>query len=452
LAPTQYAGAFLLMPPALDWLATARACFADDYGALQQGLLTSVFALVTGLERIWHLDEMEDVGFALLCGGRRCPSRHRVGGWRRHLPWYAVDAFCRRTCPWDLLRGEDVLLGFDEHTLPRWTRKFRIGKGYVTTRNKYMRCEKLFYGYDLTRRRYLLVRATPGDWGLQDLAVPLLERVLRQARPRSVHALFDAGAGKSDAGVRALWDLVERHDPDLDVTLRACRYPHRLRAWKQLPEGLFVSLEEPGVCKGAPPKEVRVAETRTTLKGEDPEQAVRTVVCREVVPGPKPDRWHPLYTTCLADLEDVVPIFRTRQGQEQAFRVGVYDEFLDAVPCGYDKESPDRLRPRFQRGPLQMIGWLVALVYNAVADFTEDLDGDFAGCHIRTLRRLFFNRPGQLYGTPEALIVYLDPFAGQEALVPVLDRYNAAGHRLPWLENRRIVLSLTPRRGARAGP
>src|SRR5204863_37943 len=83
----------------------------------------------------------------------------------------------------------------------------------------------------LTSRRYLLVRGTPGDWGLQDLAVPLLERVLREARPRSVHALFDAGAGKSDAGVRALWDLVERHDPDLDVTLRACRYPHRLRAW-----------------------------------------------------------------------------------------------------------------------------------------------------------------------------------------------------------------------------
>src|SRR5262249_37309509 len=46
---TQYAGAFLLMPAALEWLATARDCFADAYGCLRQGLLTSVFALVVGL-------------------------------------------------------------------------------------------------------------------------------------------------------------------------------------------------------------------------------------------------------------------------------------------------------------------------------------------------------------------------------------------------------------------
>jgi len=44
-AKTQYAGAFLLMPEALDWLATAQNCFADAYGSLRQGLLTSVFSL-----------------------------------------------------------------------------------------------------------------------------------------------------------------------------------------------------------------------------------------------------------------------------------------------------------------------------------------------------------------------------------------------------------------------
>ena len=63
-ARTQYAGAFLLMGEALDWLAIARQCLNDDYGQLQRGLLTSVFALVVGLERVWHLDQMEDLGFA----------------------------------------------------------------------------------------------------------------------------------------------------------------------------------------------------------------------------------------------------------------------------------------------------------------------------------------------------------------------------------------------------
>ena len=125
------------MPPALDWLATAQDCFADDYGSLRRGLLTSVFAPVIGLKRLFHLDQMEDRGFAVLTGGRTCPTRQAVGGWRRHLRWYEVDAFCRRTSPWELIRGDDALLSFDEHTLPRWTRKYAIRKGYVTTRNDY---------------------------------------------------------------------------------------------------------------------------------------------------------------------------------------------------------------------------------------------------------------------------------------------------------------------------
>jgi len=90
----------------------------------------------------------------------------------------------------------------------------------------------------------------------------------------------------------------------------------------------------------------------------------------------------------------VLTMFRGRQHQEQAFRVGVHDLGLDAVPCGYDKESPDRNRPRFQRGPLQMLGWLVALVYNAVADVAEALGAGYVGAHVKTLRRQFFNRPG----------------------------------------------------------
>lgn len=439
------------MPTALNWLATAQQCFTDNYGTLRQGLLTSLFSLVVGLERVFHLDDMADLGFARLCGGRRCPSRHAVGGWRRHLPWYEVDGFCRRTCPWHLLRNDDALVSFDEHTIPRWTRKFHIGKGYVTTRNKYMRCEKLFTGFDLIHNRFVTVRATPGNWNLQDLAVPLVQQVLTRGRPRSLHALFDAGAGKSDAGVRALWDLAEDH-PQVDITLRACRYPHRMRAWKQLPSGLFVSLEEPGVCVGAPPKEIRLAETETVLKDESPEQAVRTIVCREVRPGPKKDRWHPLYTTSTDELEAALPIFRMRQDHEQGHRVEVHDLGVDAVPCGYDKESPDRQRPRFHRGPLQMLGWLVALVYNAVADLAEGLGQDHAGKHVRTLRRQFFNRPGQLYETPEALIVYLDHFAGQEELLPLIDALNAGNYRLPWLDNRRLVMSLTPTGQARASP
>src|SRR5215208_2312633 len=275
---TQYAGAFLLMGQALDWLSIAQGCFADEFGTLRRGLLTSVFAPVIGLERIYHLDEMEDVGFAVLTGGRRCPSRYSVGGWRRHLPWYEVDAFCRKSSPWHLITGEAALVSYDEHTIPRWTRKFYVGKGYVTTRNKFMRCEKLFYAYDVLSDRYLAVRAAPGDTGLIDLAVPLTRQTLQRGQPDYLHALFDAGAGKSDAGVRALWDLADECHPRLDVTMRACRYPHRSALWKALPRDQFTVYTEPGPYVGAPEKEIRLAETTTVLKGESAEQAVRTII------------------------------------------------------------------------------------------------------------------------------------------------------------------------------
>jgi hypothetical protein len=432
------------MGEALDWLDIARDCMSDPFGTLTRGLLTSIFAPITDLERIWHLDQREDLGFALLTGGLRCPSRHTVGGWRRHLPWYEVDAFCRRTSPWYLLEGEDALVSYDEHTIPRWTHKFRIGKGYVTTRNKHMRCEKLFYTYDVVRDRYLAVRATPGDTGLMEMALPLTRQTLQYGQPNHLHALFDAGAGKSDAGVRALLNLAQEHPQRLDVTLRACRYPHRMKLWKALPAEQFASHLEPGRYVGAAEKEIRLAETLTVLKGERAEQAVRTVICREVAPGPKKDRWHPLYTTHTAIPMEVLTDFRTRQHHEQAYRVGVYDEMLDGVPCGYDKESPDPNRPRWQRGGMQMIGWLVALVYNAVANLAVELAGDYNGSHIRTIRRNFFERPGTLYQTPKALIVSLDPFRGQEALIPVIDEFNEQAHRLPWLDDRQVVVCLTP--------
>lgn len=255
-----------MLPAALDWLQVAESCFEDAYGSLRRGLLTSVFAPVVGLERIFHLEQMDDRGFALLSGGLSRPTRQLVGAWRRHLHWYEVDAFCRRTCPWDLVVGDEAAVSFDEHTIPRWTHKFSIRKGYVTTRNKYMRCEKLFYGYHLELDRYLCVRGTPGHIELRDLAAPLTQRVLTCGQPRLLHAFFDAGAGKADADVRALLDLAAK-TPNLTVTLRACRYPHRVRQWKQLPSGLFTCYEEPGPYVGAPPKEIRLAETRTILKG-----------------------------------------------------------------------------------------------------------------------------------------------------------------------------------------
>lgn len=440
----------------LSWWDIAQQCFSDDYGSLQDGFLASVFMLILGVERVFHLDEMDDPGFALLTGNqRRCPSRHVVGAWRKHLVWNEVDRFCHRTSPWDLLHDQESLLSFDEHSIPRWTKKFSIPKGYITTRNKYMRCEKLYCGYDLRHRRFVTIKATPGKVELRDVSSLLTRRMLRFGQPASLHAVFDAGAGKSDADVRALLTLAET-TPNLDVTLRACRYPHRVKIWKQLPPDAFTSYEEPGDCQGASPKEVRLAETSTVLKGESEAEAVRTIICRQIIGGPKKDRWHPLYTSIDAKRalpRDLLEEFRQRQHHEQGYRVEVHDAFLNAARCGYDKDSPDRKRPGFRRGPLQMIGWLVALLYNACGDFTAELGSHWEGTFLRTLRRKFFNRPGKLYCTPTSVIVYFDrQFRQQDDLLPMIDRINAEHHRIPWMDNRLLVLSVSPDDRPRAGP
>ena len=135
-------------------------------------------------------------------------------------------------------------MSFDEHAVPRWTKKFVIPKGYVTTRNKFMRCEKLYMGYEVNLRRFVTIKATPGNVDLRDVAGLLTRRVLRYGEPASLHALFDAGAGKSDANVRALMDLAAATE-NLDVTLRACRYPSRVEQWKSLPAEAFVGDNNP---------------------------------------------------------------------------------------------------------------------------------------------------------------------------------------------------------------
>ena len=97
------------------------------------------------------------------------------------------------------------------------------------------------------------------------------------------------------------------------------------------------------------------------------------------------------------------------------------------------------------------MGWLAALVYNACADLAEQFTPSHASKFVSTLRRTFFNQPGDIYSTPNTLIVYLDAFSKQEALTDYIDKFNASEHRVPWYGNRKLVLSLSPR-DTRAGP
>jgi hypothetical protein len=418
--------------------------------AATRGLLHSLVLPLVGLQRIFHLETAADPGLGRLTGGRRAWSRHHYGAWLRALPAAGVARFLRQSAPRPRRgpgRGGVVRVSLDEHVVPRWTRKFRIPKGYHTTRNKHMKVERLFAGFDVRGRQFLRCWSTRGNVELHQVARQLAQRLRRASRGARLRLLLDAGAAKADATIATLL----RRTPGVTVLLRAPRQPARLRRWQALPARAFRTYWEPGPFTGAPRKRLRVAETRTPLKGDGtPQRGVRTLVAVEgPTAGRRKDRWHILYvnderTPAYALIRE----FRQRQHHEQGYRIGVHDLALDAVPSGYDKRSQPS-RPRFRPAALTWAAWTKLLAANLTEQLGAQLGGSWRHAHPRTLRRTFLNRPGTLRETREALVVELDGFPEQEDFRPLVEAVNAAQVQLPGPGGRTRHLFLALAEGQR---
>jgi len=409
--------------------ATACAAAGRRYAALR-GLLHSLLLPLLGIPRIFHLETADDPGLGRLTGGRRAWGRQRYGAWLRALPERAVARFLRRSAPAPQRgpgRGGVVRASLDEHAVPRWTRKFRCPKGYHTTRNKHMKLEKLFAWFDTRGRQFLRLWATPGNVELYQVARQALQRLRRAWGGAHLRVYLDAGASRDDRAVAQLL----RATPGVTVLVRAPRRPSLLRRWRGLPAAAFRTIREPGPYAGAPPKVLRVAETRTPLAGDGPRQrGVRTLVAVEGG-GRTKERWHVLYTNDRRQPPyALIQEFRTRQHHEQGYRIGVHDLALDAVPNGYDKASAPH-RPAFRPAALTWAAWTRALTANLTEILAAQLGPPWTHAHPRTLRRTFLNRPGTLRETPRALIVEVDRFPQQGALRPLVQAVNAARVQLP---------------------
>ncbi len=411
------------------------AALAVARRAATRGLLHSLWLPLLGIPRIFHLETADDPGLGRLTGGRRAWSRQRVGAWLRALPERAVTQFGRRSAPAPRRgpgRGGVVHASLDEHAVPRWTRKFGCPKGYHTTRNKHMKLEKLFAWFDTRGRQFLHLWATPGHVELYQVARTAAQRLRRACGGARLRLCLDAGASKDDRAVAALL----RTTPGVTVLLRAPRRPRLMARWRALPAAAFRTVREPGPWTGAPAKILRIAETRTPLAGEGPRQrGVRTLVAVEAPCAPRggraKERWHILYTNdARCAPYRLIQEFRTRQHHEQAFRIGVHDLALDAVPNGYDKHGPPHA-PGFRPNALTWAAWTRALAANLIETLGARLGSPWPHAHPRTLRRTFLNRPGTLRETPQALVVELDRFPQEDTLRPLVNAINATRVQLP---------------------
>lgn len=396
-------------------------------------MLALFFRAVVGIERIFHFETLDDVGFALLSGGRQGMSRSRLGGLVRAVKTPAVKAFSRATERLGALRQQVVTLSLDEHAIARFTRKFRIPKGFHTIRNKKMRIEKLFFLYWPARRSFVQLLVTRGSAGLADVAVVMLRTLRARVRLAKLRLILDAGAASSHKGLCRLHRFHK-----VVFLIRAPRRPAYVQAWKQLPREVFTRLDEPGRYVGAKRKEIEIAETTTAIKGIA--RPVRTIVVRERAMRGK-DRWHALFVLHDATTPplDILHEYRTRQHHEQGYRIGGHDLGFDTAPSGYPKDGQPN-RPGFRQGSLTLCAWIDALAWEALRALGFSLPEKFHLAHPRTLRRWVLVREAELIVTPSHLLVVLTFDRRRAWLRPLVQQFNTAQVALPWFGDRRVAM------------
>ena len=433
---THFGGAFLLLPAALALSRIAERTLAKVLGSEEKArrlVLSLFFRAALGIERIFHFETLDDPGFAILSGVDKVLSRSELGGLVRAVKTEPVKELALSTEQLDALRGKTVTLSLDDHPIARFTRKFRIPKGFHTLRNKKMRVEKLYYLCWPEQRGFLTLVVTPGNTKLANVAVRVVQELHRRVDIGQLRLILDAGAATSNEDLGRL----DRFRSDVFI-IRAPRRKGYVQAWKRLPRESFTRYEDPGRYVGAKAKEAEFAETTTAIKGID--HPVRTIVFRERATRGK-DRWHTLFilhddvTLAL----DLLHEYRTRQHHEQGHRIGVHDLWLDTCPSGYPKcGRPDR--PGFRQGPLLLCAWILALVWAALRDLGKALPKRFHHAHPRTLRRWVLLRDAELILTPTHLVVVLESARRRAWLRPLLQKFNEAEVVLPWLDGRRVVV------------
>lgn len=428
------------MPEARRLYQAAQRCMGrlggDNAGRL---VLSLLFKAILGIQRIVHFESITDPGIALLTGGRtKVVSRSRLGALLRRVGLASVRRFMSQTAP-RMARAACHCISIDEHAIARFTRKFDIRKGFHTIRNKKMKVEKLTFAFDIATRRLCSLVVSAGHETLVSLAKRLIPSLRRRARGAPVRLVLDAGAAHNH---EALLELVEH--PNQVTLVRTPRRRSYRTAWQALPAQAWTALEEPGPYTGAAPKAIVVADTRTALavRSRSTPVSVRTIVIRETARRGT-DRWHAIWV--FGDEQtapyQLVREFRGRQHHEQTYRIMLHDLAGDAAPSGYNKRTRPH-KPGFQQNALTLYGWIAALAVNALLAFTTALPERFHHAHPRTLRRWFFHVPAELYLGHDTLIVSLHPTHLRPLWQHLIAHLNRRALRIPWLEQRRLVLSL----------
>ena len=457
---TQVGGAFILAILLVEtgWLKLAKLLpIASGYAVTAtQWLLTAIFSVIFGIQRAFHLDEMCDIGFALVTGRPRPLSHSTFQHIQRAIPERAAQQFYERSAQGEVerLAPGPRRISVDGHNLPRYTQLVDLDKGKIGNTGRILKAEELVWAFDLDARLWLAARAYQGTNKLSRAIVEIVREILKHRGPGTdqLRLFFDKGG----ACGHVFRDLLQL--PSVLFYTFAKRTEENVREWEKLPAADFE--EKPFTFDkhaDLPPDQrlaYRLADTEMTFNVWEDKRLVDTVTLRAIIlhdpQGQTPaERWPVVLLT--PDREREARALLNEQGdhwgQEFAHRIGRHDLDSDILPTGYvlkttrDGQGELQREVEFDNTAFFLSAWLHCLVFNLMTLFAQALGGEYTKLWAGTLLRKFIRRPATLYLIGKELHVVFDPFPGQDELQPLLDKLNDQRVALPWLNH--LIVQLT---------
>ena len=461
LGQTCVGGAFILAALLVEtgWLKLAHWLpMAAKYAVTStQWLLTAIFAVIYGVRRAFHLDDVRDIGFALLTGRPRPLTHSTFQHLLRAIPAKEAEKFYQASAESEVqAAGEGTRrISLDGHNLPRWTRIVELVKGKIGNTGRILKAEEMVLAYDLDAHLWLGLRTYHGTKKLSKGLVEIVRELLkhRGSLKGRLRLFFDKG------GYSGLIFLALSKESGVRFYVPAMRYASNVTQWEQLQEDDFdatlFTFDKHADWPVDRRPVYRLADTEMTLNVREGGKVVDTVTLRAVVlhdpQGEKPaERWPVVILTDdrEIDAQALLNEYGDHWGQETAHRIGKHDLYLDILPPGYvlktqrDDQGELQREVTFDQTAFFLSGWLRCLVFNLMTRFAEEMGGEYTKMWAGTLLRKFIRRPATLYLVGKDLHVVFEPFPGQDELQPLLDKLNAKRTALPWLNNLVVQFSI----------
>jgi len=433
--PASFAGVFLLVPLLLKcgWFNKAVEILSFNKKTkvkVQNFILTLVTMFASGIKRIWHLDNIADIGFGLLTGMFRVLKSATILKLSLLIDKDKIEQFEESTREIPVCQSDDVPanISIDEHVIPEWTNEIKRKKTKVPTRGRFMKAIKAIYSFNLDSNRFISL-TDKGGHGVLSTPLPGIIDKLKQTILGKLKLYFDRG-GYDGALFK---DLIE-DDAIVSFITLARGYPTSKRQWEAIPAEEFKSLKGlPLVSRKYSEGNWVYAESKTKIRNCP--YPIRSVVLKDLDAKDEKKKWHVLFTKdnythplCIMNQYSV------HWRHENGYKVLKGDLFVDNMPKGYVIEKSNGVKTAVNRPERTLLlGWLKGLTFNLIKDFAELLGDKYRKCTAGTIIRLFLRRPGYIKIKDDKLIVNLLPFKEQDALVPYIDNINQQNIRIPWL-------------------